>query len=215
MSFDFGPTLLSWLEDAYPWVYSQILVADKEGQKRYHGHGNALAHVYNHIIMPLASSKDKLTQIRWGMSDFRHRFGREAEGMWLAETAVDMETLELMVDEGIKFTVLSPDQAMATRAIDSSYSGSSDIMVKDQQRAGGWVDVKGGRIDPSRPYRVFLNKKTNKYIDVFFYDGPLSRAIAYEQVLASGEALMGRIKGILEHHKEGPRLLSIATDGES
>lgn len=216
MSFDFGPTLLSWLEDAYPWIYSQILAADKEGQKRYHGHGNAIAHVYNHIIMPLASLRDKLTQIRWGMADFRHRFGREAEGMWLAETAVDMETLELMADEGIKFTILSPDQALAVRPINTGRGSSSDIFTKDPvQRAGGWIDVKGGRIDPSRPYRVNLNKKASKYIDVFFYDGPLSRAIAYEQVLASGEALMGRIKGILEHHKEGPRILSIATDGES
>jgi alpha-amylase/alpha-mannosidase (GH57 family) len=215
MSFDFGPTLLSWLEDAYPWVYSQILAADKEGQKRYHGHGNAIAHVYNHIIMPLASRRDKLTQIRWGMADFRHRFGRESEGMWLAETAVDMESLELMVDEGIKFTILSPDQALAVRPIDAGRGSSGDVIKDPSQRAGGWNDVKGGRIDPSRPYRVFLNKKANKYIDVFFYDGPLSRAIAYEQVLASGEALMGRIKGILEHHKEGPRILSIATDGES
>jgi alpha-amylase/alpha-mannosidase (GH57 family) len=215
MSFDFGPTLLSWLEESHPWTYSQVLAADKEGQKKYNGHGNALAHVYNHMIMPLATYRDKLTQIRWGLSDFRHRFGREAEGMWLAETAVDMETLDLMAGEGIKFTILAPDQAMAIRNIDSKRLPSGDTFTKDPLRSGEWSDVKGGRIDPSRPYRVFLNKKANKYIDVFFYDGPLSRAIAYEQVLISGEGLLGRVKNILEHHNEGPRILSIATDGES
>jgi alpha-amylase/alpha-mannosidase (GH57 family) len=216
MSFDFGPTLLSWLEASHPWIYSQILAADKEGQKRYNGHGNALAHVYNHMIMPLATSRDKLTQIRWGLADFRHRFGREAEGMWLAETAVDMETLELMADEGIRFTILSPDQAQAIRTIGMPKNALSGITQKDQMNPGtGWVDVKGGRIDPSRSYRVFLNKETGKHIDVFFYDGPLSRSIAYENILSSGDALLARIKGILEHHKEGPRILSIATDGES
>jgi alpha-amylase/alpha-mannosidase (GH57 family) len=216
MSFDFGPTLLSWLEQSHPWIYSQIIAADNEGQKRYNGHGNALAHVFNHIIMPLATYRDKLTQIRWGMSDFSHRFGRKAEGMWLAETAVDMETLDLMADEGVKFTILSPDQAMAVKNIDTGLISSGNVITRDHPKTRGeWIDVKGGRIDPSRPYRIFLNKKNNKYIDIFFYDGPLSRAIAYEQVLISGEGLLGRVKSILEHHKEGPRILSIATDGES
>jgi len=215
MSFDFGPTLLSWLEVSHPWIYSQILAADKTGQKRYNGHGNALAQVYNHIIMPLASFRDKLTQIRWGLADFRHRFGRDAEGMWLAETAVDTETLELMADEGIKFTILSPSQALATRPIDVKHGASRDIISKDSEKHGEWMDVTGGRIDPTRPYRVFLNKQCNKYIDVFFYDGPLSRSIAYEKILSSGGGLLGRINNIFENHKDGPRILSIATDGES
>jgi alpha-amylase/alpha-mannosidase (GH57 family) len=215
MSFDFGPTLLSWLEVSHPWIYSQILAADREGQKRYNGHGNAIAQVYNHIIMPLASSRDKLTQIRWGLADFRHRFHREAEGMWLAETAVDTETLELMVDEGIKFTILSPDQASATRTLENKYGAYSDNNLKDAGSQGEWIDVKGGRIDPTRPYRIFLSAGTDKFIDVFFYDGPLSRSIAYEKTLSSGEELMGRIKKILDSHKDGPRILSVATDGES
>ena len=99
MSFDFGPTLLSWLEKAHPWIYAQILDADRLSRERFQGHGNALAQVYNHIIMPLANRRDKLTQIRWGLADFRHRFGRAAEGMWLSETAVDTETLILMAEE--------------------------------------------------------------------------------------------------------------------
>jgi alpha-amylase/alpha-mannosidase (GH57 family) len=215
MSFDFGPTLLSWLEVSHPWIYSQILAADKASQKRYNGHGNAMAQVYNHVIMPLATHRDKVTQIRWGIADFKHRFAREPEGMWLAETAVDTETLEIMADEGIKFTILSPSQASAIRSIGFKSGASESIILKDKQKLSGWTDVSGGLIDPTRPYRVFLKMATGKYIDVFFYDGPLSRAIAYEKILSSGEELLGRINSILGNHKDGPRLLSIATDGES
>ncbi len=215
MSFDFGPTLLSWLEIKHPWIYSQIIAADKASCKRYGGHGNALAHVYNHIIMPLASRRDKLTQIRWGLADFRHRFGRDAEGIWLAETAVDTETLELIADEGIKFTVLSPDQAAAIRPSCPGTPDAEDIISGERSGHSGWTDVSGGRIDPTRPYRVPLKGASGRFIDVFFYDGPLSRSIAYEKILSSGDALLGRINSILENHKDGPRLLSIATDGES
>ncbi len=215
MSFDLGPTLLSWLETKHPWIYSQIIAADKASRERYHGHGNAMAHVYNHIIMPLASRRDKLTQIRWGLADFRHRFGREAEGMWLAETAVDTETLELIADEGIKFTILSPDQAAAIRPACPGTLDTEGIISRERDKQSGWTDVSGGRIDPTRPYRVYLNSASGRFIDVFFYDGPLSRSIAYEKILSSGDALLGRINSILENHKDGPRLLSIATDGES
>lgn len=215
MSFDFGPTLLSWLEISHPWIYSQILEADKEGQKRYNGHGNAMAQVYNHIIMPLASHRDKLTQVRWGLADFRSRFKREAEGMWLAETAVDTETLEIMADEGIRFTVLSPGQASAIRSLDTHHGPLGGIFSKDKERQSEWKDVSGGRIDPTRPYRVILDRASGKHIDVFFYDGPLSRAIAYEKILSSGEALLERINSIFDLHKDGPRILSLATDGES
>ncbi len=201
MSFDFGPTLLSWLEHAHPWIYSQILAADQKSRARNNGHGNALAQVYNHIIMPLASSRDKLTQIRWGLADFKHRFGRDAEGMWLAETAVDMETLNLMAREGITFTILSPTQAQAVRPL----SGNTE----------SWQDVSDGHIDPSRPYRVLLDKDDHRFIDIFFYDGPLSRAIAYEKILSSGVDLLARINNVFNDYQDGPRLISIATDGES
>ena len=125
MSFNFGPTLLSWLEKAHSWIYDQIIFADLASRDRYQGHGNALAQVYNHIIMPLASRRDKLTQIRWGLADFEQRFGRQAEGMWLAETAVDMETLDMMAQEGITFTILSPTQAQSVRPL-SGNSGEND-----------------------------------------------------------------------------------------
>jgi len=168
MSFDFGPTLLSWLEIKHPWIYSQILTADKASLKRYSGHGNAMAHVYNHIIMPLATRRDKLTQIRWGLADFRHRFARDAEGMWLAETAVDTETLDLLADEGIRFTVLSPAQAAAIRSIGPVSADSDGIISRDKEKQADWMDVSGGLIDPTRPYRVFLNRISGKFIDIFF-----------------------------------------------
>ncbi|MBN1850836.1 MAG: DUF3536 domain-containing protein [Deltaproteobacteria bacterium] len=201
MSFNFGPTLLSWLEQAHPWEYNQILVADQHSLDRYGGHGNALAQVYNHLIMPLANRRDKLTQIRWGLVDFRHRFGRNPEGMWLAETAVDLETLDLMAQEGIKFTILAPTQARAVRPLGGNNHS--------------WHDVSGGRIDPSRPYRVLLDDNSHRHMDIFFYDGPLSRAIAYEKILTSGADLFARINAIFKDYQNGAQLISIATDGES
>jgi alpha-amylase/alpha-mannosidase (GH57 family) len=203
MSFDFGPTLLSWLEKAHPWIYGQIITADRLSRERFQGHGNALAQVYNHIIMPLATRRDKLTQIRWGLADFKHRFGREAEGMWLAETAVNTETLELMTQEGVKFTVLSPTQAQSVRPL------------KGPAKDKAWQDVTGGGINPTRPYRVRLGNRGERFIDVFFYDGPVSRAVAYEKLLGSGEDFLARIEQAFGTHKDGPQLVSLATDGES
>jgi alpha-amylase/alpha-mannosidase (GH57 family) len=202
MSFNFGPTLLAWLERAHPWIYRKILSADHAGRARYGGHGNALAQVYNHVIMPLASPRDKLTQIRWGLTDFEHRFGRPAEGMWLAETAVDKETLTLMAQEGVRFTILSPDQAKRVRPLDANDTAE-------------WEDVAGGRIDPSRAYRVRLDASGASYIDVFFYHGPISRATAYENLMASGEGYLARIQEAFPNHRDGARLVSVATDGES
>jgi alpha-amylase/alpha-mannosidase (GH57 family) len=110
INFDLGPTLAAWLENAHPDVYQRIITADRNHVARY-GTGNAMAQAYNHTILPLASSRDKRTQIAWGLSDFRHRFGRDATGMWLAETAVDIETLDLLAQYGITYTVLAPWQA--------------------------------------------------------------------------------------------------------
>lgn len=115
MSYDLGPTLASWLEQAHPDVYQRIIEADHAHMQRY-GVGNAMAQAYNHTILPLASTRDKRTQILWGLQDFQHRYGHEAHGMWLAETAVDLESLELLAEYGITYTILAPWQA--TRPID-------------------------------------------------------------------------------------------------
>jgi alpha-amylase/alpha-mannosidase (GH57 family) len=180
ISFNVGPTLLAWMEAVAPSVYASILEADQESQKVYSGHGSALAQAYNHMILPLANRRDKYTQILWGIRDFEHRFGRSPEGMWLPETAVDLDTLEILAEFGIRFTILSPYQASKTRPV------------------GGraWRDVSGGRIDPSMPYRARL--RTKKVIDLFFYDGPISRAVAFEGLLNRGEFLAGRLVGAFD-----------------
>jgi alpha-amylase/alpha-mannosidase (GH57 family) len=201
ISFNFGPTLLSWMEKNNPWIYSQIIEADKKSCEIFGGHGNAIAQVYNHIIMPLASEKDKITQVKWGLADFYHRFGRKAEGMWLAETAVNTETLRVLANEGVRFTILSPFQAHMVRNITS---GKSE-----------WQDVSGGRVDYTQPYRCFLSEDRSLYIDIFFYNGPLSKAIAYEKLLGSGEVFLRKIIEAYPSETNTPTLVSMATDGES
>ncbi len=113
ISYDLGPTLAAWLEQQHPDVYQRIISADQQHMQRY-GVGNALAQVYNHTILPLATLQDKRTQIRWGLQDFRHRYGHDAHGVWLAETAVDTETLDLLAQEGVTYTVLAPWQAASS-----------------------------------------------------------------------------------------------------
>jgi alpha-amylase/alpha-mannosidase (GH57 family) len=201
ISFNFGPTLLSWLEKNNPWIYSQIIDADKKSCERLGGHGNAIAQVYNHIIMPLASEKDKITQVKWGLADFTHRFGRKAEGMWLAETAVNTETLRVLAYEGVRFTILSPFQAHMIRFINP---------VKSE-----WFNVSGGKVDYTQPYRCFLSEDRSLHIDIFFYNGSLSKAIAYEKLLGSGEIFLQKIMEAYPPDTNNPALVSIATDGES
>ncbi|MBN1152377.1 MAG: glycoside hydrolase, partial [Dehalococcoidia bacterium] len=177
MSFNFGPTLLSWMEKNSPLTYHEILDADRESVARFSGHGSAMAQAYNHMIMPLANRRDKETQVRWGIEDFRHRFGRDPEGMWLPETAVDIETLEVLVENGIKFTVLAPRQAAKVRGV-----GSTE-----------WTDVAGERVDPTTAYTQAL--PSGRSICIFFYDGPIAKAIAFEGILSSGESLAERLTG--------------------
>jgi alpha-amylase/alpha-mannosidase (GH57 family) len=196
-SFDFGPTLLSWAESEAPEAYRSILAADRESQQRFSGHGSALAQAYNHLIMPLANPRDKYTQVIWGIEDFRHRFGRNPEGMWLPETAVDLETLEILAELGITFTVLSPYQAYRTREIG----------------AEGWRDVSGGAIDPTRSYVHPLPSGAS--INIFFYDGPVSQAVAFERLLDSGERFANRLMTAFSESRDWDQLVHIATDGET
>lgn len=196
-SFNFGPTLLSWAEAEAPEAYRAIIAADRESQQRFSGHGSAMAQAYNHMIMPLANRRDKYTQIRWGIVDFRSRFGRKPEGMWLPETAVDLESLDLMAEQGIKFTVLSPYQAHRTREIG----------------AEGWRDVTGGAIDPTRAYLQRL--PSGRSIGIFFYDGPVSQAVAFERLLDSGERFASRLMTAFSDSRDWDQLVHIATDGET
>lgn len=199
MSFNFGPTLLSWMEHFAPLTYERIIKADIESVSEHSGHGNAMAQIYNHIIMPLANENDKQTQIKWGIRDFEYRFGRKPEGMWLAETAVDDETLKFLEENGIKFTVLSPYQALKFRQ-----EGDKD-----------WQDVSWGNIDPARSYRYYIKSAPGKFIDLFFYDGAISRSVAFDELLKDGNKFIKRLKEGISDCRDYPQLINIATDGES
>ncbi|GAB4457809.1 MAG: DUF3536 domain-containing protein [Elainellaceae cyanobacterium] len=216
LSFNIGPTLMSWLEQADPEVYQRILEADRKSCDRLGGHGNAIAQVYNHIILPLASDRDKRTQIRWGKADFKARFGRDPEGMWLAETAVDYPTLRILAEEGIRFIVLAPSQAQRCRP-----------MPTNEEADPHWIEVGGSQIDPVRPYRCFLPPTGEQllhpaslipqpdYIDIFFYDGPISRDMGFNDVLSSSEHFVGRVGQAVRGDHRPSQLISVATDGET
>jgi alpha-amylase/alpha-mannosidase (GH57 family) len=197
ISFNFGPTVLSWMCEHAPDTYRSIIAADRDSLELFGGHGSAMAQAYNHMIMPLASARDKVTQVRWGVRDFQHRFGRAPRGMWLPETAVDLETLGVMADAGIEYTILSPYQAKAVRPIDTEK----------------WRDVSGGRVDPSTAYLQRL--PGGRSIVIFYYDGPISQAVAFERLLDSGEGFAQRLLDGFSDDRAWPQLVHIATDGES
>jgi alpha-amylase/alpha-mannosidase (GH57 family) len=196
ISFNVGPTLFAWLDRRAPAVARAIVEADRASVRARGGHGNALAQVYNHQIMPLASRRDKVTQVRWGLEDFRQRFGREAEGMWLPETAADDESLEVLAEAGVKFTILAPGQAWRVRPLGG----------------GEWDEIHHG-VDPSRPY--LWRGPRGLTLALFFYDGPISRALAFEHLLESGERFAARLRAAFSEARDWPQLVHCATDGES
>jgi alpha-amylase/alpha-mannosidase (GH57 family) len=195
ISFDMGPTLLRWLERHYSELHESIVAADRESVARFSGHGSAMSQVYNHMIMPLASRADKKTQTKWGIEDFERRFGRFPEGMWLPETAVDTETLEVLAEEGITFTVLSPRQALAVRG-----------------QGGSWNEVAGGRVDTKRAYVCRL--PSGKSISIFFYDDGASNGIAFGDTLSSGVKMSRDLLGKFAE-RDGLQLVNVASDGET
>ncbi len=197
MSYNFGPTLLSWLERHAADTYKAILAADAESSRRFSNHGSAMAQAYSHAILPLASEADKDLQVVWGLRDFERRFGRRPEGMWLPETAVDVESLEALARYDIGFTVLAPHQARRVWSADK----------------GRWHDVPAGSIDTTKAYRCVL--PSGRTVALFFYEGPTSRAIAFEKLLANGETFARRLIAIFHGDLGRPQLASVATDGET
>ncbi len=195
LSFNFGPTLLAWLERQNPEIYRSVLEADARSVVE-RGHGNAIAQAYNHAILPLCNDRDLRTQIRWGLADFRHRFGRDSEGIWLPETAADLRTLQALREEGVRFTVLSPFQCRRVRA-----------------PGGEWHDAEGARFDPTRPYLMALPSGTP--FPVFFYDGPIARAVAFGEALGSGDDLVGRLGAGFSDARKHDEVLTVAVDGET
>lgn len=206
MSFNMGPTLMGWLRTHAPYTYRRIQEADRKSVERLEGHGNAIAQVYNHIILPLATPEDRVTQIRWGVKDFEFHFGRKPESIWLAETAINMDTVRDLIAEGIKFVILSPTQAASYRELGNP--------------TATWKDCSNTDIDTTRPYRIFPRDKFGKvtgqgYLDVFFYNPWLSSAVGFEHLLRNAETFGKRISDAWDPNREDPQLVSIATDGES
>ena len=196
ISFNFGPTLLSWMEERAPDGYQRILDGDRESRRLFSGHGSALAQAYNHTILPLSNSRDKRTQILWGLKDFQRRFERDPEGMWLPETAVDLETLEILSGEGVKFTILAPRQAGQLRV----------------DKESPWIDLEYG-IDSRRAYACSL--PSGRVIGLFFYDGALSTAVAFERLLVNGENFARRLVSRFDPEGDSAQLMHVATDGET
>ncbi len=199
LSFNFGPTVLSWIRTNAPDVYERLRQGDAAGYERT-GHGNAIAQVYNHLIMPLATRRDKVTQVRWGLADFRFHFHREAEAVWLAETAVDEETLEVLAEAGMRYAILAPTQARRIRPLVEPASGQ-------------WQDVSDGSIDPSRAYLCRL--PSGKRLALFFYDGPLSHMTGYGDLVSNSQRLMAALGGAVDPRRKHPQLVHIAVDGET
>jgi alpha-amylase/alpha-mannosidase (GH57 family) len=198
LSFNMGPTLLSWMEAHHEKGYRHILESDKASRELHSGHGNAIAQGYNHCILPLCNDRDRRTQIRWGVEDFRHRFGREPEAMWLPETAVNAAVLEDLIAEGLRYVILAPRQCQKIRPLGAGEDA--------------WRDVGDGSVDPGVAYRYPSRRTEGAGIALFFYDGPVAQAIAFENALSRSETLIEKFT----RARGGPgRLVHVATDGES
>ncbi|HWH31627.1 MAG TPA: hypothetical protein VNU01_03045, partial [Egibacteraceae bacterium] len=191
VSFNFGPTLLSWMEQAAPRTYAKVLDGDFRSAVRL-GHGNAMAQAYNHMILPLANARDQRTQILWGMADFRHRFRRDPEGMWLPEAAIDQGTVDALIDAGVRFTVLAPSQA-----------------GRVQEPDGGWRDANGD-LDTSVPYRLRHSDDSGRWVAAFFYDGELAQGLAFDPATVEAAVLVERLRAA-----GGDGLVHAALDGET
>jgi alpha-amylase/alpha-mannosidase (GH57 family) len=194
LSFNFGPTLLAWLERARPDTYARVVLADQQSLEA-RGEGNAIAQGYSHAILPLANARDRRTQVLWGVADFRRRFHRPPLGFWIPETAADTPTLAALVEAGIRFTVLSPYQAVRVRP-----------------PGGGWQDARGARFDPTRPYRVRVE---GGELVVFFYDGHIARDLAFGDALGSPGKLIERLLGGFDGGRGHDEILTVAFDGET
>lgn len=199
ISFNFGPTLMTWLETKHRETYQRIIEADQKSARVSNGHGNAIAQGYSHLIMPLANTRDKNTQVRWGIEEFKFRYGRMPESIWLPETACNEATLEVLVTHGIRFIILEPHQAASVRPLGHH----------------NWEDVSSGNIDPKRPYRIFLKKNPHQFIDVFFFDGPISKDIGFANLAFDAKLFAERLIQSLNQSKDDSQLIHVATDGET
>ena len=203
ISFNFGPTLLSWLELNHHDTYSRVIEADRQSAVQHAGHGNAIAQAYGHAILSLCNDRDLRTQIRWGLADFRQRFGREAEAMWLPETACSDRVMAALIDEGLRFVILAPNQAARVR--------NPSAGDKSEHSAQEWRGVNQNDLDTSVPYQYFHRDGSRRSIAVFFYNGVVSRAIAFDGLLKSSHELIEAFA----RSADGKSMVHVATDGET
>lgn len=207
MSFNFGPTLLSWMEENDSDAYKSIIAAEWASQQRSPGNGAAVAQAFNHMMMPLANGRDRQTQVAWGIEDFRTRFGRPPEGMWMPETGINNETVNVLIESEIRFTVLSPIQAARTRPLEETGAG------------GEWKDVTDGSIDTGLAYRAYYtnidgSRDQGRHLDIFFFNKSISTQLSFEHLLRNSDDLARRILEDGKKCENDPSLVVLATDGE-
>lgn len=199
ISFNIGPTLFSWLAEKHPDTCRAIIEADRLSVEQHAGHGNAIAQVYNHMIMPLAHRRDQITQVKWGIHEFEHRFGRHPEGLWLPETACNQETLEILMEEKIKFTILAPHQAESVRPL----SG------------GDWNVISSGTLETKLPCRFFSEKHPERHLDIFFYDGLIAKDAAFGNLAYDARHFADSLERAKLRDQRRAQLIHVATDGET
>ncbi len=196
-SFNFGPTLLSWLEQYHPELLRHLQDAT------HFDRTFAMAQVYSHLILPLADARDRHTQIIWGLREFQHRFGFTPPGMWLSECGIDPETVRALIDHHVKFVILSPHQASRARPF-----GSFD-----------WRDVSMGAVDSRRAYRLFDidgggRTHFDRYLDVLFYTPGLNIKVSFDHLLSRPDDLKRELENCYRPDWSEAQLVSIVTDGE-
>jgi hypothetical protein len=190
LSYNFGPTLLSWLERERPSILSRITAADAATQ-------TAIAQPYFHVILPLVPRRDKETLVRWGLAEFQRRFGRTAKGLWLPETAVDVETLEVLAGEGVEFTILDPKQGEAVR----------------DRGSDAWTEVDAAHLDPKNPYLWTSPRDPSKKLSIFFYHRRLSAGVATGETTSSVARFADAVSARLLPG-DAAQLVHVASDGE-
>ncbi|MEA2700927.1 MAG: hypothetical protein QOI66_5198 [Myxococcales bacterium] len=234
LSFNFGPTLVRWMERVDGRTHARLVAADAE-QRRRLGHGGALAQAYAHPIVPLLTPADRRTHLLWGLADFRRRFGREAEGLWLPETAVSPQTLASLIELGVKFTILAPEQIAAVRPLQTgTLGGFPDPPATDSARAkpelhpragaataatgatgGKWTTVDRQTLDTGRAYRWLHPDGSGRSIDLAVFDGPLSRSVAFGDAISRAETFLDEVQTSAQRSSVvGQRLVLCASDGE-
>ncbi len=192
LSFNFGPTLLQWIRRHREDVYGRIIEADRISLQRNAGHGNAIAQAFNHTILPLDAPGDAETQIAWGIEDFSYHFGRDAEGIWLPESAVNDHVLDAAISMGITFIILSPWQAERVESV-----------------PGTWRNLGASPAPYDHPY---LLERPGGNLAVFFYHPGLAEGISFGHFLRDADSLYRHIRHITDH--DGTRMIHTATDGE-